>query len=303
MHVSNEIMDNPRADRVRRIAQLAQSRARKKSGLFLVEGPQSVRELVACCPRIIRNIYVQTSLDHDGAHDDSCEVARIHASSTVIASILDHPNMEDVYVHYVSDAVMRQISDDAQGIVAVAESGAMVHELTEFLQAPAPRKPMMLAAFWQIRDPGNAGTVIRAADAAGCRAVVFVDDCVDAFNTKVIRSTAGSLFHIPVIRMCADDFFASLQEADIPVIAADVHGVEGRESESLQKVARDDSLSHGSMALLFGNEARGLPDEILRRSSRIAYIPMYGKAESLNLATSAAIMLHTLAMSSHVERI
>ncbi|MFT8703816.1 TrmH family RNA methyltransferase [Bifidobacterium aquikefiricola] len=303
MHVSNEIMDNPHADRVKRIAQLAQSRARKKSGLFLVEGPQSVRELVTYRPEIIKDIYVQTALNYDDVREDGNAVARLHDSSAVIARILDHPRMRDIYVHYVSDAVMKQISDDAQGIVAVAEAGAMIHVIEELLNASESQKPTTLAAFWQIRDPGNAGTVIRAADAAGCSAVVFVDDCVDALNTKVIRSTAGSLFHIPVIRMSADDFFTSMHKADIPVIAADVHGVEERESESLQEVVRDPLLTKGSHATLFGNEARGLPAEILRKSSRIVYIPMYGKAESLNLATSAAIMLHTLAMSSHVGTI
>lgn len=64
-----------------------------------------------------------------------------------------------------------------------------------------------IAAFWQVRDPGNAGTVIRAADAAGCDAVIFVDDCVDVLNPKVIRSTAGSLFHLPVLAMSTDEFF------------------------------------------------------------------------------------------------
>ncbi|MFT8593808.1 MAG: RNA methyltransferase [Bifidobacterium sp.] len=294
MPFSTEYMDNPHADRVRRIARLSQSRARQRSGLFLVEGPQSVRELVACRPKIVKDLYVQ-SQQGDTDHR--------RAVTEVIARILRHPNIPQIYVHYVSDAVMSQISDDSQGIVAVAEGETMQSQLHDVLESDHRDAPLTLAAFWQIRDPGNAGTVIRAADAAGCAAVIFVDDCVDALNPKVIRSTAGSIFHIPIIAMSAEGFLQSMHDADIAVVAADVHGVEGRESESLPTLIAGSTDKKESRVILFGNEARGLPESMLLQSQRIVFIPMYGKAESLNLATSAAIMLHTLAMSSHVERI
>ena len=100
-----------------------------------------------------------------------------------------------VYVHKVTHAVMHRMSADAQGVLAVADMQA-------FLDSSAVLDDFdghaMVAAFWQVRDPGNAGTVIRSADAAGCSAVVLVDDCVDMFNPKVVRSTAGSLFHAVV---------------------------------------------------------------------------------------------------------
>ncbi|MDF7664952.1 RNA methyltransferase [Bifidobacterium sp. ESL0745] len=190
-----------------------------------------------------------------------------------------------------------------------------------------------VAAFWQIRDPGNAGTVIRSADAAGCRAVIFVDDCVDRFNPKVIRSTAGSLFHLPVVTMSTEEFFAWAQAQDREVMAADVYGTEKIKPESLIDVvtefgesqsgdadyrndqshelssdvknARNIQIGGNAVnqagqhfyAILFGNEARGLSDDVLERVQRIVSIPLYGKAESLNLATSTAVMLFALAMA------
>ena len=162
-----------------------------------------------------------------------------------------------------------------------------------------------------MRDPGNAGTVIRAADAAdaaGCDAVVFVDDCVDMFNPKVIRSAAGSLFHLPVVTMGTDAFLDWAASHDTDVVAADVYGTDERRPESLPDVlaarragapgAPDaPGAPERGEAILFGNEARGLPAAILDQTGRIVSIPLYGKAESLNLGTSAAVMLMSLAMA------
>ena len=154
-----------------------------------------------------------------------------------------------------------------------------------------------------MRDPGNAGTVIRAADAAGCDAVIFVDDCVDVLNPKVIRSTAGSLFHLPVLAMSTDEFFTwTGDDHNMGVWAANVYGTEECKPESLPAVLADKAAVEAPKAVLFGNEARGLEPDILTRCGRIVSIPLYGKAESLNLGTSAAVMLMSLSMSGHVER-
>ena len=160
----------------------------------------------------------------------------------------------------------------------------------------------MVAAFWQVRDPGNAGTVIRSADAAGCAGVVLVDDCVDIFNPKVIRSTAGSLFHLPVVSMDTDEYFDWCAERGLAVYAADVYGTDARPPEPLTDVLAVPQSLAQAKTVLFGNEARGLTQDVLERVDRIVSIPIYGKAESLNLGTSAAVMLLSLAMSSHVER-
>ena len=259
-----------KADRVRKVADLANRRTRERFGRFLIEGPQSVREAVMWMPGAVRDLYVQAA---DGRSQE-----------------------HRIYVHPASEAVMRRISPDCQGIAAVGDADA-VRATAQGTQLP--EKPFV-AAFWQVRDPGNAGTVIRAADAAGCDAVVFVDDCVDMLNPKVIRATAGSLFHIPVMTMGVDEFFGWAGEKVLRTVAADVYGTDGREPRELPEALRDQDLAGVGKAVIFGNEARGLEPGLLGRCDDIVRIPLYGKAESLNLATSAAIMLMSMAMSSHI---
>ena len=274
MPINAQILDNPKSDRVRRIADLTRAKGRERSGRFLIEGPQSVREAVTWRPDVVQDLYVEVS--------QALEHPRIISST--LEKIVETSQDATIYVHYCTGDVMHRISPDAQGIVAVGNAESM-H-----------------AGFWQVRDPGNAGTVIRAADAAGCDAVIFVDDCVDVLNPKVIRSTAGSLFHLPVLAMSTDEFFTWTGDHNMGVWAADVYGTEECKPESLPAVLADKAAVEAPKAVLFGNEARGLEPDILTRCGRIVSIPLYGKAESLNLGTSAAVMLMSLSMSGHVER-
>ena len=199
------------------------------------------------------------------------------------------------------------MSRDAQGIVAVGDMQATRDAMTGTVhETPGVGGldgcPSLVAAFWQVRDPGNAGTVIRAADAAGCAAVVFVDECVDMFNPKVIRATAGSLFHLPVLTMTTGEFFTWCSERGLVVTAADVYGTPGNRPVPLPELLGGDGGRDADRAVLFGNEARGLPDDVLERSDTVVSIPIYGRAESLNLGTSAAVMLMSMAMSSRFGR-
>ena len=282
MPINAQILDNPKSDRVRRIADLTRTKGRERSGRFLIEGPQSVREAVTWRPDVVQDLYVEVS--------QALEHPRIISST--LEKIVGTSQDATIYVHYCTGDVMHRISPDAQGIAAVADDV----ELGKNGRAP------QIAVFWQVRDPGNAGTVIRAADAAGCDAVIFVDDCVDVLNPKVIRSTAGSLFHLPVLAMSTDEFFTWTGDHNLDVWAADVYGTEERKPESLPAVLADKAAVEAPKAVLFGNEARGLEPDILTRCGRIVSIPLYGKAESLNLGTSAAVMLMSLSMSGHVER-
>lgn len=288
MPIKTEVIANPKAERIRRVAELADRKGRKRSGRFVVEGPQSVRELLSYCSDIVQDLYVEVrSTEPDAAF-----------LNPTVAQMAGKAMQAGAYVHKVTHQVMQQMSTDAQGVLAVAG-------MQEFLDSMAIAETFggktMVAAFWQVRDPGNAGTVIRSADAAGCDVVVLVDDCVDIFNPKVIRSSAGSLFHLPILDMGTDEFFSWCESRGLCVYAADVYGTVSRPPESLTDlIASPDSLMQAK-AVLFGNEARGLTQEVLERTDRIVSIPIYGKAESLNLGTSAAVMLLSLAMSSHVE--
>lgn len=287
MPIHREILTNPRAERVRRLADLARPRGRDKVGRFLVEGPQSVREAVAWVPEAVHDLYVAVREEPDAwVVDNPVLEAIVDASQKAAAPI---------YVHLTAQDVLDKVSKDAQGILAVVDMAAAVTDPASVALVGQP----LVAACYEVRDPGNAGTVIRAADAAGCDAVVLVGDCVDPLNPKVIRSTAGSLFHLPVLQMSVNEFMAWAHERAMPVVAADVHGQPGKPPEQLPDLLQDATLMHGGKAVLFGNEAHGLGPELLAKADRIASIPIYGKAESLNLATSAAVMLMGMAMAAH----
>jgi len=196
-----------------------------------------------------------------------------------------------VPVSPVDDAGMAGLSEtvNPQGIVA----------LCSFLDVPLDRvlagsgsaeSPQLVAVLAEIRDPGNAGTVLRTADAAGAGAVVFTDASVDPYNGKCVRSSAGSLFHPAVVRGgAAEEVVAALRAAGLRVLAAD-----GAGERDLDDLADAGELA-APTAWLFGNEARGLPDELAALADARVAIPIHGRAESLNLAAAAAVCLYASA--------
>ena len=154
---------------------------------------------------------------------------------------------------------------------------------------PAPGDgPRLVAICADVRDPGNAGTVIRCADAAGADTVVLAGHSVDAYNPKTVRATVGSLFHLPLaIAEDPADAVRTAQAAGLVVLAADGAG----------EVDLDhaDELLARPTAWLFGNEAWGLPDELASLADHRVRIPIHGRAESLNLSTAAALCLYASA--------
>jgi TrmH family RNA methyltransferase len=157
-------------------------------------------------------------------------------------------------------------------------------------------RPSLVAVLANVRDPGNAGTVLRTADAAGAGAVIFADASVDPYNSKCVRASAGSLFHLPVVTgVRLADVVTGLHAAGLRVIAAD-----GGASRSLDDADVAKSLAQ-SAAWLFGNEAWGLPPELVALADEAVAVPIYGKAESLNLATAAAVCLYASARARTVS--
>lgn len=318
MPIHQNIIDNPKSERVRRVADLSNRRSRERSGRFLAEGPQSVREAVRCMPQTVTDVYVAVSDDPERSRLDPGLARHGYEGtpetmpddvpvSALLSPIVAEAVKAGLYVHLCSAGVIERMSRDAQGIVAVGDMQATRDAMTGTVhETPGVGGldgcPSLVAAFWQVRDPGNAGTVIRAADAAGCAAVVFVDECVDMFNPKVIRATAGSLFHLPVLTMTTGEFFTWCSERGLAVTAADVYGTPGNRPVPLPELLGGDGGRDADRAVLFGNEARGLPDDVLERSDTVVSIPIYGRAESLNLGTSAAVMLMSMAMSSRFGR-
>jgi TrmH family RNA methyltransferase len=175
-------------------------------------------------------------------------------------------------------------SESPQGIIALCSTKTL--KLQDLWQA----KPKKIAFFWQIQDPGNAGTVIRSADAAGFDAVLFSNESVDVFNPKTVRATVGSLWHIPVVSdVDINEFIEGATANGVSIFALTGDGKESFDSNFVAETSTTPS------AWIFGNEARGLPD--LPSQITTVAIPMKGFAESLNVASAAAIVLHSVGLS------
>lgn len=254
---------------MRSVAKLAKRSARAETGLFLLEGPQAVAEALTFRPDLLIELYATpTALDR---YTDIAQAA-VDAG---------------VDVEFVSEHVLETMADTVtpQGFVAVA------HQFPTSVKDIFNGSPKLVAVLEEVRDPGNAGTIIRAADAAGADAVVLTGRTVDLYNPKVVRATTGSLFHLPVaVGVEAEDVRARAHAAGMQLLAADIKGKDLLE-------ARNEGLLAQPTAWLFGNEARGLTEEKLALADRSIAVPIYGQAESMNLATAASVCLYESAFA------
>jgi TrmH family RNA methyltransferase len=182
------------------------------------------------------------------------------------------------------------VDERALASLSDSVSPAGLVALCRFVDVPlaeAFRDARLVAICADVRDPGNAGTVIRCADAAGADAVVLAGSSVDAYNAKTVRASVGSLFHLPVaVEPSAEAAVRAAKAAGLTVLAADGAGETGLYDASLAE------LMTGPTAWLFGNEAWGLPDELAALADHRVAIPIHGRAESLNLSTAAALCLY-----------
>ncbi len=234
---------------------------------FLAEGPHALREALAL-PGCVVEVFA--TYDATTRHRDLVEAC----ASTGVAW------------RCVDDAALATLTDTVtpQGVVAVCRF--LEHQIDAVLAAA----PMLVAVCASVRDPGNAGAVIRCADAAGAAAVVLAGTSVDPYNSKVVRATVGSLFHLPVLSApVVSETVATLKGSGLSVLAADGSG-----ELSLDEAA-DSGLLAKPTAWVFGNEAWGMPAEELALADRVVRVPIYGHAESLNLATAAALCLYASA--------
>jgi TrmH family RNA methyltransferase len=257
-------MTNPGADRVKSVRALSRRSVRDKTGRFLVEGPQSVREVVVHRPEQVVDLYLSAG------------------ARTRHADIVEAAEAADLYLHEVTEDVLAAMCDTSspQGLAAVCRVA------TATLDSVLAGQPRLLVLLTNVRDPGNAGTVIRGADAAGADAVLVSDASVDVYAPKVVRSTAGSLFHLPLVTgLPVEQTVARLREAGIRVLAADGVGT---------AMLRDVDL-RPAHAWVMGNEAWGLEPEVRALCDEVVRVPIYGKAESLNLAMAATVCLYASA--------
>ena len=226
---------------------------RESAGRFLVEGAQAVGEALAD-PGWLETLFVVDELDP----------AAVRAREG------------GVEVHVVTDEVMARLTSTVtpQGLVGVAP---FLHSALEALPAEG-----CVPILHEVRDPGNAGTVLRSADASGAHGIVFTASSVDVYNPKTVRASAGSLFHLPVIRgVSTQDAVAATRDRGFRVLAMDAGGAEDLYETDLS----------GPVAFLFGNEAHGLPADIADLADASVRVPHAGRAESLNLAAAATVCL------------
>lgn len=257
-------LTNVRSERVKTVRALSRRSVREKTGRFLAEGPQAVREVVAHHPGQVVDLYITREATQ--RHTDIVSAARAAG----------------VHLHEVSEEVLAAMCDTQapQGLAAVCRV------LTASLDDVLDGGPRLLVLLTHVRDPGNAGTVIRGADAAGADAVLVSDASVDVFAPKVVRSTAGSLFHLPVVTgLSLGPTFAALRERGIRLLAADGAG----------RVLLPDADLSRPHAWVMGNEAWGLDAATRDACDEVVRVPIYGKAESLNLAMAATVCLYASA--------
>ncbi|MFT4469860.1 TrmH family RNA methyltransferase [Arthrobacter sulfonylureivorans] len=288
------IMSNPRADRVKDVAKLAGRSVRLKRRQFLAEGPQAVREALSAHRANI------------GSGGDGI-VAEVFATDACLDRLPELADLADgVPLRLATDAVLAAMADtvNPQGIVAVCHY--LDRPLNEVLQA----KPLLLAIMVRVQDPGNAGTILRAADSAGADAVILTSSSVDIYNPKAVRSTAGSLFHLPVVTgHDFDELVAALRAAGLTMLAADGYGTidldDLQDRSALRRLGSGSASDDGEglpdlatpTAWLFGNEAQGLSSAELAAAAHRVAVPVYGQAESLNVGTAATVCLYASARS------
>ena len=259
------MLANPRSERVKAVKALSKRPVRERTGRFAVEGPQGVREAVRWAASRVRDVYL-TPEALERYTDDIAEPARAAG----------------LRVHEVTPEVLAAMADtDApQGALAVVDTS------TGSLDAVLDAGPRLLVLLTHVRDPGNAGTVIRGADAAGADAVLVSGASVDVHSPKVVRSTAGSLFHLPVVTGL--DVPATLQR-----LAA--HGIRTLAADGSGSTLLPDADLSVPHCWVMGNEAWGLDEAVRDACDEVVRVPIHGRAESLNLAMAATVCLYASA--------
>jgi TrmH family RNA methyltransferase len=253
---------NPAVAAARKLAR-GHGGARGRAGRFLLEGAQNLEAAVQAGYRPARLFATAAAA---GRYPDLLAAAREGGAE----------------VSVVTSALLGDLAQTVtpQGLVAVLPS--VVRPLAEAL----PPHPRLVCVLAEVRDPGNAGTVLRAADAFGADALVTTAGSVDIESPKAVRASAGSLFHLPVAAGVEwAGLLAALRERDLRLIGADPHAAATVETAPLERPC----------ALVLGNEAHGLPPAVRADLDLLVRLPHYGRAESLNLAAAAAVLLYECA--------
>lgn len=256
----------PRTPRVSAAIQLHRAAKRKKAGRFLIEGFNSVDAAIRA--EAVVEIFVTAA-----AAEQFRELLTGYLES----------GTQRTSVSLIDDSAARSLSETVTttGLFAVCDTSAVSTSLEEAIEVGKQSGCLVIPV--ECNDPGNVGTIVRMTDALGAGAVILAGDSVDPLNSKAVRSSAGSVFHTPVAReRDIDVVMDKVREAGFTTLATAMDGA---------LTLGIDALPDGPVAWLFGNEAHGLSEEITSSAGASVSIPIKGKAESLNLATAAAMCL------------
>lgn len=247
-----EIIRSQQNPLIKQLLKLQTAKGRKKQGLYLLEGSHLVEAAIQAGEAIQQIILSEAVLDR-------------------YQSVI-----QQFSVSVVSPELFAKLSttESQQGILAVMKV------MSQSLEDVPLGRYILLDA---IQDPGNLGTIIRTADAAGFDGVILGEGCVDLYNDKVIRSMQGSQFHISIYQQSLFDMLKKMQAAQIPVAVTALH----HQSIDYQWLTNRDAV-----AIIVGNEGNGVQPALIEQADQVIKIPMFGQAESLNVAIASAILMY-----------
>lgn len=257
-----ELITSSQNRMVKLASSLSQKKYRDETGLFLLEGIRLVEEAV-----------------QSGWRLECCLVTAEARLKDRVVNMLEQLHSQNVKLLEVTDEIFSKLSEteQPQGILSIARKKE--YTLADILTG---EEPPLIAVLESVQDPGNVGALIRTADAAGCSGVILTKGCADIYSGKTVRATMGSLFHLPIITgLDGGEAVEALKLNNIALFAT---------SLATRNLYHDVNMNRPS-AIVFGNEGSGVRAEILQAADELMYIPIYGKAESLNVSASAAVIL------------
>ena len=248
-----DIISSTKNEKIKELAKLQTAKGRKKAGMYLLEGEHLVEEAIK----------------------EKAPIELIVVSSNRREDYQYLLEQTEINVLVVSQEVFQKLSmtETTQGILAAVN-------IENQAEPPCSGRIIVLDA---VQDPGNLGTIVRTADAAGFDAVVLGAGTVDLYNDKVIRSMQGSHFHIPVFQADLREYLPVLKKQRVEVAVTALH-----------RDSKDYSILQGKsdVAIVVGNEGQGVSSEVIELADAVVTIPMFGKAESLNVAIASALLMY-----------
>lgn len=263
--------------RIKAIKKLAQKRERDREGLFVIEGFHLVEEAIKHQGKIDTILYTASA---DEAQLNCIEQALIHH--------YQHPHIASIEMILVTDSILTTLSNTPapQGIIAILKQPKIA---IESLLGNHPERALPhLLLLDNVQDPGNVGTMIRTAEAAGFKGIILGEGCADLYNDKTIRATQGALFQLPIIKAELESLLFILHEA----------GYESWVTTLEQATFYSELAKPQKCALIMGNEGQGVDPKLQKIATTKVKIPMLGQAESLNVGIAAGILIYDLMVKS-----